>query len=125
VYTVTPTSLTQAPGSPMSVNAGDMVVVSNTQFCAPPTTNGVNVCSPAEGSTVTSPFTVSAGAYISGGIYRFELWNGSTNSVKLLSEDNGIMTGTVSLAPGDYDLIFDARNTAGQHYYKLQKVTVK
>ena len=125
VFTVTSTSVTEdtswSIGSPFK-----MVVVSQTATCPAPTTNGVNVCSPAQGATVTSPIAIDAAAYIGGGIYRFSLWNGSTNSVKLLNErDSGVMQGSVSLAPGNYDLIFDARNTAGDHYYALQKITVK
>ena len=125
VFTVTPTSVTE--DTSWSIGAPyKMVVVSQTATCPAPTTNGVNVCSPAQGATVTSPIAIDAAAYIGGGIYRFSLWNGSTNSVKLLNErDSGVMQGSVSLAPGHYDLIFDARNTAGDHYYALQKITVK
>lgn len=100
----------------------DITVTGASGTCAAPTSNGINVCSPTENATVNSPIAINASAYISGGIYRFELWNGST---KLLSEDNGTMNGTVSLAPGTYKLTFDARNTAGNHYYATRNITVQ
>ncbi|HEV2133348.1 MAG TPA: hypothetical protein VGR47_03720 [Terracidiphilus sp.] len=124
VFTVTSTSVTQdtsiSIGSPYK-----LVVVSQSgsgSTCAAPTSNGINVCSPAENATVSSPVAINAAAYISGGIYRFELWNGST---KLLSEDNGTMDSSVSLAAGTYKLTFVARNTAGNHYYATRDITVK
>lgn len=63
-----------------------------------------------------------AAVHSSGGIYRFSLWNGSA---KIVSEDNGAMDSSVSLAPGTYKLTFDARNTAGAHYYATRNITVK
>jgi hypothetical protein len=125
VYTVTPTSFSQAPGSPLSANAGAMVVVSiapTTGACSAPSTNGVNVCSPAEGATLTSPVSINAAATVSGGVYRFSLWNGDT---KLLNEDNGVMAGSVSLAPGTYKLIFDAVNSSGVHADATRDITVR
>ena len=126
VYTVTPTSFSEAPGSPFSVNGGVMTVVSNAATsgggaCSAPSSDGVNVCSPAENATVTSPVQINAAATVSGGVYRFSLWNGGT---KLLSEDNGIMDGSVSLAPGTYHLTFDARNSTGTHEYATRDITV-
>jgi hypothetical protein len=124
VFTVTSTSVTQdtsvSIGSPYK-----LVVVSQSATggtCAAPSTNGINVCSPAENATVSSPVSINAAAYISGGIYRFELWNGST---KLLSEDNGAMDSSVSLAAGTYKLTFVARNISGAHYYATRDITVK
>ncbi|MGB6827747.1 MAG: Ig-like domain-containing protein [Terracidiphilus sp.] len=90
--------------------------------CAAPPSNGVNVCSPAQGSTVTSPVSINAAATVSGGVYRFSLWNGNT---KLLNEDSSVMDQTLSLAAGSYKLTFDAENTAGVHAYATLDVTVK
>ena len=91
--------------------------------CSAPQSNGVNVCSPANGGTFTSPVQLNAAATVSGGVYRFELWNGST---KLLSVDNsGIMDQALSLAPGSYKLTFDAYNTSGTHEYAYRDITVQ
>jgi hypothetical protein len=126
VFTATSTSATEdasySIGSPFS-----MVVVSQTPTsgggsCSAPTSPGVNVCSPSNDATVTSPVQINAAATVSGGVYRFELWNGST---KLLSIDNGIMDQTLSLEPGSYKLTFDARNTSGTHEYAYRDITVQ
>lgn len=126
VFTVTSTSVTQGAslsiGSPFS-----MVVVSQGATtgaaCSTPTSDGVNVCSPDEGATVTSPVQINAAATVSGGVYRFELWNGGT---KLLTvRDSGIMDQSLSLAAGSYHLTFDARNRAGNHEYATRDITVK
>jgi hypothetical protein len=128
VFTVTSTSVTEdssySLGSPFS-----MVVVSQTATtgggggaCSAPTSAGVNVCSPSNGATVASPVQINAAATVSGGVYRFELWNGST---KLLSEDNGTMDQSLSLAPGSYHLTFDARNSSGTHEYATRDITVQ
>jgi 6-phosphogluconolactonase (cycloisomerase 2 family) len=127
VFTVTPTSATEVQGSPWSLPhpvamAGNSVSTSSVGACAAPSSNGVNVCSPANGATVTSPVQINAAATVSGGVYRFELWNGST---KLLSEANGTMDQTVSLAPGSYTLTFVARNSSGTDEYATRDITVK
>jgi hypothetical protein len=125
VFTVTATSATEAPGSPYSIPRPVAMTghtISTSGSCSAPSSNGVNVCSPAEGATVTSPVSINAAAYISGGVYRFSLWNKDT---KLLNEDNGVMDGSVSLAPGTYKLIFDAVNSSGVHADATRDITVK
>ena len=125
VFTVTPTSFSEDPGSPVNTNNGGAIVVvshSSSGACSAPSGNGINVCSPAENATVTSPVSINAAATVSGGVYRFELWNGNT---KLLSEDNGTMDQSISLAAGTYHLTFVARNTSGTHVYATRDITVK
>ncbi len=101
----------------------DITVGGSTGACSTPSSNGVNVCSPAEGATVSSPLQINAAANVSGGVYRFELWSGST---KLLTvRDSGVMDQAVSLAQGSYRLTFDAYNSSGIHEYATRDVTVK
>ncbi len=121
IFTVTPTSVVEDSSTSIG-NPFKLVVVSQTAMCSAPTSNGVNVCSPAEGATVTSPVSINAAATVSGGVYRFSLWNGD---IKLLNEDNGVMDGSVSLAPGTYKLIFDAVNSSGVHADATRDITVK
>jgi hypothetical protein len=123
VFTVTPTSVTEdasySIGSPFSI----VVAPSTGGACSAPTSDGVNVCLPAEGATVTSPVQINAATTVSGGAYRFELWSGNS---KLLSEDNGTMDQTVYLAPGNYKLTFDAYNSSkSSHEYATRDITVK
>ncbi|MFP5235779.1 MAG: hypothetical protein ACLGSD_07740 [Acidobacteriota bacterium] len=89
--------------------------------CAVPSSPGVTVCSPDENASVTSPVQIDAAANVTGGVYRFELWNGST---KLASVDGDTMDQPVTLAPGTYHLTFVARNTSGTHEYAYRDVTV-
>jgi len=123
VFTVTSTSVTQ--NSSISItNPLNMVVVSQTASpCSAPSGNGINVCSPAENASISSPVQVNAMATVSGGVYRFELWSGST---KLVSVDNsGIMNQSLPLAAGTYHLSFVARNTAGTRVTATRDITVK
>jgi Bacterial Ig domain len=127
VFTVTSTSVTQdtelSIGSPFLMVVASPAATSGGGACSAPKSNGVNVCSPANGATVTSPVQINAAATVSGGVYRFELWNGST---KLLSVDNsGIMDQPLSLAAGSYKLTFDAYNTSGTHEYAYRDITVQ
>lgn len=127
VFTVTSTSVTQdtelSIGSPFWMVVASQTATSGGGACSAPQSNGVNVCSPANGSSVASPVQINAAATVSGGVYRFELWNGST---KLLSVDNsGIMDQTLSLAPGSYKLTFDAYDTSGTHEYAYRDITVQ
>jgi Bacterial Ig domain len=128
VFTVTATGATEAPGSPYSIQGpvaltGHSLSSSTSGACSAPSGDGVNVCSPAEDATVSSPVEISAAAMVSGGVYRFELWNGDT---KLLSSDNGTMDQSLSLAPGTYTLTFDAYNSGKtQHEYATRDITVQ
>jgi len=137
VYTVGASSVTEAAGSPYNVpycgydtqenmpNCSQSLIVRSaaTKACAAPSSNGVNVCSPANGASVGSPVSVEASATISGGVYRFELWS---NGSKLLTErDSGTMNESVPLSPGNYHLVFNAYNAAGVHATAIRDITVK
>jgi hypothetical protein len=128
VFNVTGSSVTQADaisiGTPFSMVVTSLAATTGGGggACTAPSSAGVNVCSPGESATVTSPVQINAAATVSGGVYRFELWNGST---KLLSVDNGIMDQSLSLAPGSYHLTFDARSSSGSHEYATRDITVQ
>jgi hypothetical protein len=123
VLTVTATSVTQ--DSAISItNPDKLVVVSHAaSSCSAPSANGINVCSPAENASVSSPVQVNASATVSGGVYRFELWSGSTKLVSVAN--SGTMKQTVSLAPGTYHLSFVARNASGTRMTATRDITVK
>ena len=123
VFTVTSTSVTQNSSYSIT-NPLRMVVVSQTAgSCLAPSGSGINVCSPAENASVSSPVKVNAMATVSGGVYRFELWSGSTKLVSI--DDSGIMNQSVSLPVGTYHLSFVARNTAGTRVTATRDITVK
>ena len=99
------------------------LTVSGSSTCAAPSSTGINVCSPAENASVSSPVKVNAMATVSGGVYRFELWSGSTKLVSVAN--SGTMNQSVALAPGSYHLIFVARNSAGLKVTATRDITVK
>lgn len=110
-------------GTPASIVVVSQTASSGSSGCSAPEGQGINVCTPTTGSTVGSPVQINAAANVSGGVYRFELWNGST---KLLTVRNSsVMDQTISLAPGSYRLTFDAYNSAGTHVRSLSAFTVQ
>jgi len=99
------------------------LTVSGSTTCAAPSSTGINVCSPTENASVSSPVKVNAMATVSGGVYRFELWSGSTKLVSIAN--SGTMNQAVALAAGTYHLVFVARNTAGLKVTATRDITVK
>jgi hypothetical protein len=127
VFAVTTTSAnlvsTTSLGTPASMVIVSQTASSGSSGCPAPEGQGINVCAPITGSTVGSSVQIDAAANVSGGVYRFELWNGST---KLLTvRDSGVMDQTISLAPGSYRLTFVAYNSAGYHVYSKSDFTVQ
>jgi hypothetical protein len=128
VFTVTPTSVTQDASVSIASPVG-LVVASQTTNrggggtgpCTVPSGVGIHVCSPENGAAVTSPVQINAAANVSGNVYRFELWSGNT---KLVSETEGMIDQSITLAPGTYHLTFDARNSSGDHQYAYRDITV-
>ena len=89
-----------------------------TSSCSAPSSYGIHVCSPTNGSSVSSPVAINATAKVSGTIYRFELWLGGT---KLASTSSTVMQTSVNVSSGT--LTFVARNTSGTRW--TQSVTVQ
>jgi hypothetical protein len=91
--------------------------------CAAPTSPGVNVCSPTNGSKVSSPVQATAAATVTGTIQRMEVW---VDGVKEYSTfgDNALTT-SISLTAGSHQFGYYAVNTAGQKWLTLSNVTVK
>ena len=75
VYSVTPTTIVEAPGSPFTITSPNrlnaLVVVSN--LCTAPAADGVNICLPVSGSIVSSPVLVEATAKVTGTIASTQL----------------------------------------------------
>jgi hypothetical protein len=97
--------------------------VGTSNGCAAPSSYGVNVCSPANGSTVSSPVTVTASANIPGTLARMEVW---ANGVKKYTESTSkSFTTSISLAAGSYQFDIYAVNTAGTKYETTVRATVQ
>jgi hypothetical protein len=91
--------------------------------CAAPGSPGVNVCKPANGSTVSSPVAVQAAANITGTLARMEVW---VDGVKKYTETSSKMLSTsISLATGTHRFVVFAVNTAGTKWEGIVNATVK
>lgn len=121
VYTVTPTSIKQAPGSPYTINgANALVVVPN--LCYPPSSPGVDICLPAIGSSVNSPVLVEAASNVSGTIAHTQLW---VDGVKKYSVASKSLNTVVSLGVGTHRFAIVATNTTGQRWESAVNATVR
>jgi chitobiase/beta-hexosaminidase-like protein/Big-like domain-containing protein len=90
--------------------------------CNAPGSPGVNVCAPANGSTVTSPVTVQAKATIVGTLARMEVW---VDGVKKFTETTSTTLNTsIALGTGSHRFDIYAVNTAGTKYLKTVNATV-
>ena len=91
--------------------------------CPAQSGDGVNVCSPLMGSTVTSPVLVQATATISGTLARMEVW---VDGVKKYTENaSKSLSTSLSLAAGSHTFDVYAVNTAGAKWLTRVKATVK
>jgi hypothetical protein len=90
--------------------------------CLIPSTPGVNICSPASGSTVSSPVQVQATSKVTGTLARMQLWVDGVN--KFTSASNTLTT-SISLAAGTHRFAVVATNTAGQKWESAVNATVK
>jgi FG-GAP-like repeat/Bacterial Ig domain len=91
--------------------------------CAAPGSPGVNVCTPANGSTVSSPVAVQAAATITGTLARMEVW---VDGVKKYTETSSkTLRTSVSLGAGSHRFTVFAVNTAGTKWDSVVNATVK
>lgn len=123
VYNVTSTSVTATPGSPYSISKPNaLVVVPTLSSCMAPTSDGVNLCSPASGSTVSSPVTVEAAATVSGTLSSVQLW---IDGVKKYSTSSKTLNTSIRLSVGTHRFAVLAVNTADEKWETAVDATVK
>ena len=123
VYTVTPTSITAAPGSPYTIASADALVVVPTSYCAAPSSAGVHICSPPSGSSISSPVLVTATSTVTGTIVSTQLW---VDGVKNYNAPGATALRTsISLAAGSHRFAVVATNTSGQRWESTVNATVK
>jgi hypothetical protein len=91
--------------------------------CSAPTSPGVHVCMPANGSTVSSPVQVQAAANVTGTFARMELW---VDGVKQYTESSSkTLSTSISVAAGSHRFAIFAINTAGTKWEGVSTATVK
>jgi hypothetical protein len=91
--------------------------------CAAPTSNGVNICSPANGSNTSgNAVQVQATANVQGTLARMEIW---VDSVKDYSETNSpSLAATLNIRAGSHVITVFAANTDGTLWSQAATVTV-
>jgi hypothetical protein len=90
--------------------------------CATPTSAGIHICAPVNGSTVQSPVQVSAAATITGTLARMEIW---VDGAKMYTETTNTSLSTmVALANGYHRFDIYAVNTAGTRWESTVYATV-
>jgi hypothetical protein len=124
-YTVTSSSITAVPGSPYTIAStpNALVVAPGATACSAPSSDGVHICSPTSGSTVSSPVTVEAASTVTGTIARTELWVDGVKKYTATSSKQ--LNTTVSLAAGSHRFAVLTVNTAGQKWENAVDATVK
>jgi hypothetical protein len=111
-----------APGFSQSADASASYTIGSGGSCSAPSTPGLNVCKPGNGSTVASPVAVQAAAKVTGTIARMEVW---VDGVKDYSTFNSTTLSTsLSLASGNHRFSFYAVNTAGTKWNTVVNATV-
>jgi hypothetical protein len=117
VYTVTSAGITAVAGSPYTLSTPNALVVVPTitsVSCIAPSSVGVNICSPVEGSTVSSPVLVKAAATVTGTVVSTQLWVDGVK--KFNAAGSTTLTTSVSLAAGSHRFAVIAVNTSGQKW---------
>jgi len=126
-------SSTFAPGSHTATFfAGDVdnrlqrydltFVIAGGTACSAPSSPGVNICTPANNSTVNSPVTVQAAALITGSLARMELW---VDGIKAYTETTSTtLTTSYPLASGKHQFGVYAVNTSGTKWLSIVYATV-
>lgn len=110
-YTVTQTSITAVPGSPYTIASSPNALVVVPILCSLPSSEGIHMCDPGNGSSVNSPVLVEAAATVSGTIARMELW--VDGAKKYTATSSRRLDTTVSLGSGTHRFVVLAINTAG------------
>ncbi len=82
----------------------------------------MHVCSPANGSTVSSPVKIQATGKVTGTLARMEVW---VDGVKKFTSNTSTVNTSIALAAGTHRFVFFAINTAGQKWETVANATVK
>ena len=96
--------------------------VSGGGTCTAPTSDGVTICSPASGSTVSSPVQVTAAATANSYFAHMELW---VDGVKKYSTTSNPLNTSVALPAGSHRFAVIAIYSDGNHPESVVNATVK
>lgn len=127
------TSVAKAAGShQLAVNAWDSndtvyqtivnFTVGSSTSCSAPTSAGIHICAPTQGSTVSSPVAISAAA--NGGTANISAMKAYIDSKLVASSSSGTLSGSAAEAAGTHNLTVNAWNTAGKLFQSTATFTV-
>lgn len=91
--------------------------------CAAPASAGIDICSPVNGASLSSPVSVSASGTVTGTFLRFEVWVDGVKKLTSFTTDGATLS--LALAAGKHTFSFYAVNTAGTKWNKVSVITVK
>ena len=115
-------AIASATGYLQSAVSSATFTIGGSGSCSAPTSAGVHICSPASGSTVSSPVMVQATANVTGTIASTQLW---VDGVKKYSSASSSLNTSISLVAGTHRFAVLALNTAGQKWESAVNATVK
>jgi hypothetical protein len=116
--TGTTTVVDSASGSPRTIQLSG----TGTTTCSLPSSAGIHVCSPVNGSSNVNPVRALAAGRVSGTFSRMELW---IDGVKKLASTTSTIDVSYTLLKGSHKFNFYAYNTAGQRWSAQVTATVK
>jgi hypothetical protein len=112
------TIVDSAAGSPHVISLSG----TGTTTCTLPSSSGIHLCNPANGTIQTSPVRAWASTRVSGTFAHFDLY---IDGVKRLRATSTTINQTYSLTKGSHKIIFYAYNTAGTRWSSTSTFTVK
>jgi hypothetical protein len=126
-------SIAEPPGSyQLAANAWDSndkvyqtivnFTVPSTAPCSAPTSAGIHICAPTQGSTISSPVAISAAA--NGGTATISAMKAYIDSQLVASSTSGTLSGSATEAAGTHNLTVNAWNTAGKLFQSTATFTV-
>jgi len=111
-----------AAGTDNSLQSKTFTLNVSGSSCSAPSSAGVHVCSPANGSTVSSPVKVLATGKVTGTLARVEVW---ADGVKKYTSNTATVNTSIALAAGSHRFAFFAINTSGQKWETVVNATVR
>jgi FG-GAP-like repeat/Bacterial Ig domain len=99
------------------------VDVNSTNGCGAPTSPGVDLCQPAQATTVSSPVQIRATATVTGTFARMEVWIDGVK--KYTQTTNPVLLTTIPVSAGSHRFGVFAVNTAGTKWEAVVTATVK
>jgi hypothetical protein len=114
-------AIASAPGYIQSGVSSATFSFSSQATCSAPRSPGVDLCSPSNGSTVSSPVQVIANSTVTGTISATQLW---VDGVKKYTTASTVLNTAISVAAGSHRFAVIALNKSGQKWQSAVNATI-